>query len=69
MADRLVIMDQGKIALQGVPREVFSQIKTLKKLRLDVPQVTELAQLLQKELPHIPSDILTIEEMVMALCP
>lgn len=69
LADRVVIMDQGKIVLEGSPKDVFSQIKTLKKLRLDVPQVTELAQLLQKELPHIPSDILTIEEMVMALCP
>ena len=69
LADRLVIMDQGKIALQGVPREVFSQVRTLKSLRLDVPPVTELAQLLQRDLPHIPSDILTIEEMVTALCP
>ena len=49
------------------PKDVFSQIKT-KKLRLDVPQVTELAQLLQRSTPY-PSDILTIEEMVMALCP
>lgn len=69
LADRLVIMDQGKIVLQGNPRDVFSQIETLKKLRLDVPPVTELAALLQRDLPNIPSDILTIEEMVMALCP
>ena len=68
-ADRLVVMDQGKIVLEGTPREVFSQVDILKKLRLDVPPVTELAALLRKELPHIPSDILTIEEMVVALCP
>lgn len=67
-ADRVVVMEEGKIALQGKPREVFSQVERLKKLGLDVPQVTELAFQLKKEGFNIPEDILTIDEMVMHLC-
>ncbi len=67
-ADRVVVMEEGKIALQGKPREVFSQVERLKKLGLDVPQVTELAFQLKKEGFNIPGDILTIDEMVMHLC-
>lgn len=69
LADRVIIMEAGKIVLEGKPREVFLEIDTLKNLRLDVPPITELAVLLNKELPHIPRDILTIDEMVKALCP
>lgn len=68
-ADRVVVMEKGKIVLEGQPREVFKQVETLKKLRLDVPPVTELAGLLHKEMPQISDDIMTIEEMVVALCP
>lgn len=67
-ADRVVVMEEGKIVLQGKPREVFSQVERLKKLGLDVPQVTELAFQLKKEGFNIPGDILTVDEMVMHLC-
>ncbi len=68
-ADRVVVMEKGEIVLEGTPRQVFTQVETLKKLRLDVPPVTELAGLLHQEIPWIPPDIMTIEEMVVALCP
>lgn len=68
-ADRLVVMEKGQIVLEGKPKEVFSQVDILKKYRLDVPAITELASLLHKEIPSIPNDILTIEEMVTYLCP
>ena len=67
LADRVIVMEQGNIALSGTPREVFTQIDTLKKLRLDVPVVTELAQSLPAEM-QLPPDILTIDEMVVSLC-
>ena len=67
LADRVIVMEQGNIALSGTPREVFAQIDTLKKLRLDVPVVTELAQSLPAEM-QLPPDILTIDEMVVSLC-
>lgn len=63
-ADRIIVMDDGQIALEGTPREVFSQVDTMKKLGLDVPQVTELAFLLNKKGYNIPADILTVEELV-----
>ena len=66
-ADRIIVMDKGNIALTGTPREVFAQVDTLKKLRLDVPVVTELAQSLPAEM-HLPHDILTIDELVVNLC-
>jgi len=68
-ADRVVVMEAGEIVLQGKPREVFTQVAKLKELRLDVPPITELAVLLHVEMPQIPQDIMTIEEMVVALCP
>ncbi|PWM50250.1 MAG: energy-coupling factor transporter ATPase, partial [Clostridiales bacterium] len=67
LADRIIVMDKGDIALTGTPREVFAQVDTLKKLRLDVPVVTELAQSLPAEM-HLPHDILTIDELVVNLC-
>lgn len=66
-ADRIVVMEKGEIVMKGTPREVFSQVEEVKRLGLDVPQVTELAYELKKEGIDIPSDILTIEELVMAL--
>lgn len=68
-ADRVIVMEQGKIVLQGTPRQVFTQVELLKKMRLDVPPITELAALLHKEAVDIPKDILTVEEMVMTLWP
>lgn len=63
-ADRIVVMNQGEIALQGTPREVFVQVEKIKELGLDVPQVTELAYELNKEGINIKSDVLNVEELV-----
>lgn len=69
-ADRIFVMDQGRIAMQGTPKEVFSQVERLKELRLDVPQVTLLAHELRKRGLPLPQGILTREELVEALkCP
>lgn len=69
LADRIVVMEEGRVVLTGVPREVFSQVETLTQLRLDVPQVTALAnRLRQRGYDQIPNNILTIEEMVNVLC-
>lgn len=67
-ADRIVVMEAGKIVMDGRPTEVFSRVEELKSIGLDVPQVTELAYLLRKEGLDIEQNILTIEEMVMKLC-
>lgn len=66
-ADRVVVMDHGKIVMDGTPREIFSQVETLKNLGLDVPQVTELAYHMQKQGIDISTEILTIEEVVDAI--
>ena len=66
-ADKVFVMDKGKIAMEGTPREVFSQVERLKELRLDVPQVTLLAYELQKKGVRVPDGILTIEELVEVL--
>ena len=66
-ADRVYVMDQGKITLQGTPREVFSEVERLKELRLDVPQVTLLAHELRKEGFPMPRGVLTNQEFVEAL--
>ncbi len=65
-ADKVFVMDQGKIAMQGTPREIFSQVERLKELRLDVPQVTLLAYELKKSGLPLPDGILTVEEFVEA---
>lgn len=67
-ADRIVVMDKGKIVMEGAPREIFSKVSVMKKIGLDVPQVTELAYELKNNGINISSDILTIDEMVNALC-
>lgn len=67
-ADRVIVMDQGKIILEGIPRDVFSKVDTIKKIGLDVPQVTELCNELQKEGIDISTKILNVDEMVNALC-
>ncbi|MBS4535527.1 energy-coupling factor transporter ATPase [Clostridium sp. D2Q-14] len=63
-ADRIIVMEEGKIVLQGSPKEVFSQVEKMKEYGLDIPQVTELSYKLRNEGIEIPSDILTVEEMV-----
>ena len=67
-ADHVYVMDEGHVVMEGTPREIFSQVETLKKYRLDVPQVTLLAWELKKSGVDIPEGILTTEELVNALC-
>ena len=67
-ADRVMVMDEGKLVLDGTPKEVFSHVDELKRYRLDVPQVTELAWELKKEGVPLPDGILTIDEFADALC-
>ena len=67
-ANKVYVMDGGNVVMQGTPREIFFQVETLKKYRLDVPQVTLLAHELHKAGVDIPEGILTKEELVGALC-
>lgn len=67
-ADLVVVMDDGKIVMQGTPKEIFSRVKELKSYRLDVPQVTMVAEELKKNGISLPDGIITIEELVDALC-
>ncbi len=67
-ADRIIVMDSGKIAMTGKPKEIFRNVPLMKKIGLDVPQVTELAYELKQSGIDIGTDILTINEMVNALC-
>ncbi len=68
-ADRVIVMDEGKIVMDGTPKEVFSHVDELKKLRLDVPSTTELAYELKKEGLNLPDGILTLDELVDNLLP
>lgn len=67
-ADRVIVMEKGKLALEGTPREVFSNVTRLKEIGLDVPYMTELAHLLKKDGLDIRDNILTVDEMVGELC-
>jgi len=67
-ADKIYVMDSGKVIVEGKPREVFQNVEIMKNLGLDVPQMTELAYELNKSGVNIKSDILTIDEMVRELC-
>ena len=67
-ADRIVVMDKGKLILDGKPRDVFSNVEKMKNIGLDVPQVTELSYELQKVGINIDSRILDVNEMVNAIC-
>ena len=68
-ADRVIVMDDGRIVMDGTPREIFSQVETLNRYRLDVPQVTELAWELKKRGVELPDGILRKEELMEALLP
>lgn len=68
ISDRVIVMEDGNIVLRGSPREVFSHVEEIKKLGLDVPQVTELAYELKKEGIEISTEVLNIEEMVKEIC-
>ena len=67
-ADHVYVMDQGHLVMDGTPREIFSQVEKLKEYRLDVPQVTLLAHELKQAGLPLPDGILTIEELVDAIC-
>lgn len=67
-ADRIVIMDQGKIALDGTPRQIFSKVDELRGLNLDVPLPVELCCRLRRRGIKVPDTIITMEEMVEFLC-
>lgn len=67
-ADRVVVMDKGKVIIEGIPRDVFSHVETMKKIGLDVPQVTEVCYELRKAGINIDTKILNVNEMVSALC-
>ena len=68
-ADRLVVMDDGKVIMDGTPREVFARVEELKRLRLDVPQATELAYELKQRGVRLPDSVLTMEELAEAILP
>ncbi len=67
-ADKIYVMDHGHVVMEGTPREIFSRVEELKSYRLDVPQVTLLADELRKRGLKIPSGILRKEELVEELC-
>ena len=72
-ADRIIVMNQGEVALSGTPREVFPQVDTLRDLHLDVPHMTALADSLRRDGMPLPGNILTVDEMtkevLTLLCP
>lgn len=67
-ADKVYVMDEGKVVLEGTPREIFSQVEKMKELRLDVPQATEIAYEIKKSGIDIRTDILSIDELVDEVC-
>ncbi|SDZ18516.1 energy-coupling factor transport system ATP-binding protein [Tindallia californiensis] len=67
-AGRIIVMEEGKRVMEGVPKEIFAQVDKLKMLGLDVPQMTELAHELSKSGIDVDKNILTVEEMVETLC-
>ena len=66
-ADHVIVMDDGKVVMEGTPKQVFSQVEELKAHGLDVPQVTDLAYELQKEGLPLPDGILTVDEFVQEM--
>ncbi|WP_071027746.1 energy-coupling factor transporter ATPase [Peptoniphilus raoultii] len=68
LADRIVVMEEGNIILEGEPKKVFSHVEEIKNIGLDVPQVTELAYDLNKDGIKINNEILSIEELVEEIC-
>lgn len=67
-ADKVFVMHQGKVAMQGNPKEIFSKVEELKELKLDVPQVTLLAEELRKKGVPLSKGILSKEELVKEIC-
>ncbi|WP_105616872.1 energy-coupling factor transporter ATPase [Vallitalea okinawensis] len=67
-ADRVIVMEEGRVVKQGRPKEVFAEVELMKNLGLDVPQVTEVAYELNNLGIEISQEILSIDEMVNAIC-
>jgi len=67
-SDRVLVMDEGRIALEGSPREVFMRTDAIHAMGLDVPAMARLAAELRQEGLHLPPDIMTVEEMAVELC-
>lgn len=63
-ADKIFVMDEGKVRMEGTPKQIFSRVEELKKMRLDVPQVTLLAYELKKKGLPLPDGILTKDELI-----
>ncbi len=66
LADRIAVMNEGRIAMQGRPVEIFTRVEEMRSLHLDVPQITELAYAIHQKKPEFPKDILNIEEFIDA---
>lgn len=69
VADRVIVMKNGKVVMEGLPAQIFSQVKQLKDLGLDVPVAAEMAYRLRQHNIDIPEGIITDEELVVAVCP
>ena len=67
-ADYVIVMDEGKIAMSGTPREVFTKVEKMRALGLDVPEMTDLAHMLRGDGVAVRADILTVDEMVEEVC-
>ena len=67
-ADRVIVVNDGQIALEGTPREVFAQVEQLRAMRLDVPEMTEIAYELRARGVDVRADVLDVEEMVEEVC-
>jgi energy-coupling factor transport system ATP-binding protein len=68
MADRLIVMDGGRIALEGDPRSVFTQTDRVLELGLDIPEMMKLAHMLREKGISLPDGIMTVNEMAVELC-
>ena len=69
LADRILVVSDGRVVMEGTPREIFVRLEQLRSLALDVPEMTHLADLLRRGGVDVPADILTVKEMADALCP
>lgn len=68
IAQRIIVLEEGQVALAGTPKQVFRQVERLKALRLDVPPMTAMAHALRARGVQVPDDILTVREMVEEIC-
>ncbi|WP_297810333.1 energy-coupling factor transporter ATPase [uncultured Finegoldia sp.] len=66
-ADRIIVINEGEVVLEGNPREVFSNVEKMKEMGLDVPEPTEISYLLNKSNINVRKDVLTVDELVEAL--